>query len=538
MMLAAKPVFTLHTEVVVVGTGAAGLSVLTHLAQADIDTIAVTRGVVTDSSTDWAQGGLAAVFARGDSLEAHIQDTLEAGCGLCDPIAVSDLVHSAPKAIKRLISLGAHFDRRPDGELDLHLEGGHSANRIVHANGDASGAEVERTLWSTLRSALAGSKTTLLEHTRLIDVLTDSSGRACGIRMLGSKGVGDILANAVVLASGGIGQLWPITSNPPVATGDGIAAAFRAGAEIRDLEFTQFHPTVLADARASERGILISEAVRGHGAKLINADGERFMVGKHPLAELAPRDVVSAGIMAELERSGEPHVYLDARHFGAKDWQRTFPAILQMCRERGVDPVSEPIPVHPAAHYSCGGIKADLWGRTSVPGLYAVGETAATGVQGANRLASNSLTEALVSGDRLGKDLALGSHVRPGTPASRPTQSCVSAATVTTIKQAMDKYGFVTRDEDGLQRLGAVLSALPKADFSDEALTATNLAQVAAIIQQAGLARRESRGCHRRRDYPERDPRQAVRLSAQLKDGNIILKNDPLPEKPKVRCVA
>lgn len=537
-MLATQPVFTRQTDVVVVGTGAAGLSVLTHLADAGIDTIAVTRGVVTDSSTDWAQGGLAAVFAPGDSLDAHIQDTLEAGCGLCDPLAVSDLVRSAPGAIKRLISLGAQFDRKPDGDLDLHLEGGHSANRIVHANGDASGAEVERTLWTTLRSALDVSKTTLLEHTRLIDVLTDSSGRACGIRVLSADGIGDILANAVVLASGGLGQLWSITSNPPVATGDGIAAAFRAGAEIRDLEFTQFHPTILADARASERGILISEAVRGHGAKLINSRGERFMVGKHPLAELAPRDVVSAGIMAELERSGEPHVYLDTRHFGSKDWQRTFPAILQMCRERGVDPVTEPIPVHPAAHYSCGGVKADLWGRTNVPGLYAVGETAATGVQGANRLASNSLTEALVSGDRLGKDLALGSHNRPGAPAPQPTQLCVWDESIMTIKQSMDKYGFVTRDEDGLKHLGAVLDTLPTADFSDQTLTATNLAQVAAIIQQTGLARTESRGCHRRRDYPTRDAKLASRFSAQLINGKIILKDDPLPERTKVRCVA
>ncbi len=521
---------TKHCDVVVVGTGAAGLSVLLHLARAGAETIAVTRGSLRDSSTDWAQGGLAAVFDRNDDFESHIADTLEAGAGLCDPVAVRELVTAAPRAINRLVELGAVFDREPDGSFDLHLEGGHSANRIVHAYGDASGAEVERTLAAALSSALVASRTKVWEHTRLVDILTDSSGAACGVRVVNESGVTDIRSEAVVLASGGIGQLWPVTSNPPVATADGIAAALRAGATVRDLEFTQFHPTVLFDPRARERGMLISEAVRGHGAKLINSAGERFMVGKHPLAELAPRDVVSAEIMAELERSGERCVYLDATEFG-ESWHSVFPLILQLCRSRGVDPIASPIPVHPAAHYSCGGVAADMNGVTSVPGLYAVGETAATGVQGANRLASNSLTEALVCGDALGQQLAEGNLPRPGRPVRADltlAEDFVAPQAVETIKSAMQKYGFVTRCDKGLHRLSETIQGLPTGGFSDAALTATNLALAASVIATAGLHRTESRGCHRRSDYPECDERLAHRQAVRLVRGSLEIATQPI----------
>ncbi|MBK7821153.1 MAG: L-aspartate oxidase [Tessaracoccus sp.] len=498
---------TTRTGVVVVGTGAAGLSALLHLAGAGVDCIAVTRGAVTDSATAWAQGGLAAVWADSDSMAAHVADTLVAGAGLCDEDAVADLVASAPAAIARLIGLGARFAREVDGSLDLHLEGGHNARRIVHA-GDGSGAEVERTLWAALSLALKGSRTRVWERTRLVDVLTDRRGRACGVRVLQDDGsVRDILADAVALATGGIGQLWPVTSNPPGATGDGVAAALRAGAVARDLEFMQFHPTVLADADARSRGVLISEAVRGEGALLTDAAGRRIMAGVHPLADLAPRDVVSAAIIAHLERTGEPHAFLDATAFGVELWEGHFPGILAMCRERGIDPVIEPIPVHPAAHYSCGGIAADLTGRTSVPGLFAVGEVAATGVHGANRLASNSLTEALVAGDRVGALLAgalsVGGAPTEVFPAHRTLARLVDPAALPALREGMQRHAFVSRDASGLGSLAATVSSAPSAaNLDDASLTATNLHQVAAALVAAAMARCESRGAHRRVDFP------------------------------------
>lgn len=519
-----------RTGVVVVGTGAAGLSALLHLAAADIDCIAVTRGEVTDSATAWAQGGLAAVWAETDTLAAHVEDTLVAGAGLCDEAVVADLVASAPDAIARLIGLGARFDRDADGAIDLHLEGGHSARRIIHADGDSSGAEVERALWAALSRGLAGSRTQVLERTRLVDILTDRRGRACGVRVLEADGsLRDILAGAVVLATGGIGHLWPVTSNPPGATGDGVAAALRAGAVVRDLEFLQFHPTVLADAGARQRGVLISEAVRGEGAFLIDSTGRRIMTGLHPLADLAPRDVVSAAIMAHLERTGEPHAFLDATDFGAERWEGHFPGILAMCRERGIDPVTRPIPVHPAAHYACGGIAADLDGRTSVPGLYAVGEVAATGVHGANRLASNSLTEALVAGDRVGALLASG-VAAPGTPVPGRPARLIDPAALPVLREGMQRHAFVSRDASGLNALTAGLQAAPGwADLDDASLTATNLHQVATALVAAAAARRESRGAHRRTDFPATSAtplRHLVRLDSS---GFPVVTDETLP---------
>ena len=496
------------TRVVVVGTGAAGLSALLHLAAAGVDCVAVTRGAATDSATSWAQGGLAAVWDASDSLDAHVADTLAAGAGLCDEAVVRDLVASAPGAISRLIEAGARFDRDASGDLDLHLEGGHSARRIIHADGDASGAEVERALWAALRRGLAGSRTRIREHTRLVDVLTDVDGRACGVRLLGADGgIVDLLADAVVLATGGIGQLWPVTTNPPVATGDGLAAAMRAGAQPRDLEFMQFHPTVLADPQSRQRGVLVSEAVRGEGAFLVDRTGARIMTGLHALGDLAPRDVVSAAIMASLRRSGEPHVLLDARAFGADVWERKFPGILELCRGRGVDPVTEPIPVHPAAHYSCGGVAATLDGRTSVPGLFAVGEVASTGVHGANRLASNSLTEALVAGDRVGRLLATGPLPHAGAPVERAAQATVAAAGLPGLKSAMQEHAFVERTEAGLREAAAVAAAMGSGPWAvdDASLTATNLRACAEALLAGAIARTDSAGCHRRLDHSERN---------------------------------
>lgn len=494
-------------DVVVVGTGAAGLSAVATLVAAGIDVAVVTRGEISDSSTDWAQGGLAAVWSPGDSIGLHLSDTLVAGAGLCEEDAVADLVAHAPGALRRLIGLGAHFDTDPDGRIDLHLEGGHHARRILHAGGDQSGHEVERALAESLRGRLR-----MLTGTRLVDVLTDVSGRACGVSVLDAHGApGRISSRAVILATGGIGQLWPTTTNPEVSTGDGLAAALRAGATVRDAEFMQFHPTILVvppEHRVpGDRGVLISEAVRGEGAFLVDHQGHRIMAGVHPLADLAPRDVVSAAEQAHMAATGEDHLLLDATAFGALRWETSFPSILKMCRARGVDPVAEPIPVRPGAHYHCGGVKASMSGVTSVPGLRMVGEAACTGVQGANRLASNSLTEALVMGERAAGELVdeIGSRPRPGAPVDRPAAGLAAGDGLEEIHRVMAQHVSVLRDAAGLREALTVLTSLSGADeLHDAVLTATNAATAATLVATAAARRTESRGCHRRSDVTGR----------------------------------
>lgn len=526
------PSWRRHCDVVIVGSGAAGLSALRPLALAGRRVEVITRAAVTDSATDWAQGGLAAVWDTADSAASHIDDTLTAGAGLCAETVVSEVVEAAPQAIRRLATLGARFDRRLDGEYDLHREGGHHARRILHAGGDASGHEVERTLVAAA-NCLRAPGVRISENTRLVDILTDMQGAACGVRVLADNGeIGEILADAVVLASGGIGQVWSMTTNPSVATGDGIAAALRAGAAARDLEFMQFHPTLLwvapEDRRANDRGVLISEAVRGEGAFLRDADGRRVMPGAHPMADLAPRDVVSATMQAHMVTYGLDHLLLDATHFGAHMWQTHFPTILHLCRERGVDPVTQPIPVRPGAHYLCGGISADLTGRTSLPGLFAVGECAATGLHGANRLASNSLTEALIAGDRCGTTL-VAAVSRPGEPVIRRWAPLIADEEIANINTVMDHGVGVNRDASGLARAAAVLGQ-PRttASLTAQTLDATSIHTVASALTLAAASRTESRGCHRRSDHPQPESSWLRRIVLTARVGGIRLSIQPL----------
>src|SRR4051794_33681373 len=408
-LAAADPGWSETTDVLVVGSGIAGLTAALHLREQGLHVTVVTKVNIDDGSTRWAQGGIAAVLDPLDTPAAHANDTEIAGVGLCDPAAVRVLVEEGPARVRELIRLGAEFDRYPDGSLMLTREGGHRADRIVHAGGDATGAEVQRALHEAVRR---DPWIRLVEHALVLDLLRSADGRACGITLhvLGEgseDGVGAILARAVVLATGGMGQIYSSTTKPSVSTRDGGALALRGRATVTDVEFVQFHPTSFVSAAVtSVQRPLISEALRGEGAYLVDESGKRFMVGRHELAELAPRDVVAKGIHRVLLDTGTDHVYLDAR--GLSDVAARFPTITASCRAVGIDPVVDLIPVAPAAHYASGGVRTDLSGRTSIDGLYACGEAACTGVHGANRLASNSLLEGLVFARRIAADIAAG----------------------------------------------------------------------------------------------------------------------------------
>ncbi len=368
-LTAPAPGWAIDADVVVVGSGVAGLTTALRCAAAGLDTVVVTKARLDDGSTRWAQGGIAAALGEGDTPEQHLDDTLVAGAGLCDEEAVRTLVTEGPDAVRRLITTGATFDTTDSGDIALTREGGHHRRRIAHAGGDATGAEISRALVEAVRSAALHT----IENALVLDLLTDAEGRTAGVSLhvMGEgqhDGVGAVRAPSVVLATGGMGQVFSATTNPSVSTGDGVALALRAGAEVSDLEFVQFHPTVLflgADSEGQQP--LVSEAVRGEGAHLVDATGTRFMLGQHELAELAPRDIVAKAITRQMHEHGTEHMYLDARHFGARMWEQRFPTILAACRAHGIDPVTEPIPVAPAAHYASGGIRTDLRGRTTVP---------------------------------------------------------------------------------------------------------------------------------------------------------------------------
>jgi L-aspartate oxidase len=508
-LAAPEPGWTETTDVLVVGSGVAGLTAALYLREAGLHVTVVTKVNIDDGSTRWAQGGIAAVLDPLDTPEAHAYDTEIAGVGLCDPAAVRVLVEEGPARVRELIRRGAAFDRNADGSLMLTREGGHRADRIVHAGGDATGAEVQRALHQSVRR---DPWIRLVEHALVLDLLRAADGRACGITLhvLGEgseDGVGAILARAVVLATGGMGQVYASTTNPSVSTGDGVALALRAGATVTDVEFVQFHPTsfVTADMTSVQRP-LISEALRGEGAHLVDDAGKRFMVGKHELAELAPRDVVAKGIHRVLRATGADHVYLDARHLGKDFLEHRFPTIVASTRSAGVDPATDLIPVAPAAHYASGGVRTDLHGQTSIPGLYACGEVACTGVHGANRLASNSLLEGLVFARRIADDIArdLPPQADPVTrPAGLP-EWVAAPAIRDDLQRTMTRGAGVLRSAATLDDTAAELARLGgrRATPHNAAWEATNLLTVATALVASAAVRRETRGCHWREDFP------------------------------------
>ncbi|QYN32792.1 L-aspartate oxidase [Pseudonocardia sp. DSM 110487] len=494
-----------EADLVVVGSGVAGLTAALDAAELGLRVVVVTKDAADAGSTRYAQGGVAVVLGDvpGDSVEAHVADTLVAGAGLSDLTAVTEILTDGPAAVARLRARGATFDPGADGRLARTREGGHSAFRVVHAGGDATGAEVER----ALVAAATDRRLPLLAGHVAVDALRDERGTVSGLAVLDDAGrPGMLRAPAVLLASGGYGQLYASTTNPATATGDGLALALRAGATVADLEFVQFHPTVLYTGPAVGRRPLVTEAVRGEGAVLLDRAGRRFMTDLHPLADLAPRDVVAAAITRTLAATGADCVHLDAT--AIPDFARRFPTVHAACRAAGIDPVREPIPVTPAAHYACGGVVTDLHGRTSVPGLYAAGEVARTGLHGANRLASNSLLEGLVVGARAARAVAADrAAVRPAPGECLVASPAAPLAPRAVVQQAMTAAAGIGRDAAGLaaasdriEEATAVGVPADRAGVEDAALTV--LAQ--AVLAAAGT-RTESRGCHVRTDFPDRD---------------------------------
>jgi L-aspartate oxidase len=503
------PAASSETDFLVIGAGVAGLRAAIELAPAG-RVLVLAKKEVSDSNTQYAQGGIAAALSDEDEISLHLQDTLNAGDGLCNPDAAKVLVEDAPERIEELIAWGTQFDREGT-KLTFGREGAHSRNRILHAHGDSTGREI-------LRALYAKAKTMPEISVQEFEFSTDlqiEDGRVCAVHLIDDHGQNKTVAcSAVLLATGGMGQLYLNTTNPPVATGDGVAMAHRAGAELTDLEFIQFHPTALYLKKAPR--FLLSEALRGEGAHLRNMEMTRFMPKYHPMGELAPRDVVARAIMHELERTRakDPMVYLDLTDLQAEHIRKRFPRIYATCMQFNIDITTELIPVRPAAHYAMGGVRTDLDGRSTLPGLYAAGEAAGTGVHGANRLASNSLLEGLVFGARAGKkmrDELKFPAKRAGdiSPAAVYSNGPLPAPVETTIAQLQElmwkQVGIVRTAEgmkqavQGLQEMTAKL-AHPRTRREYEA---RNLQIAGSLVARSALAREESRGAHYRTDFPD-----------------------------------
>lgn len=493
-----------RADVVVIGTGVAGLAaaLAAHRRGRRVVVLSKASRAEGATATFYAQGGIAVVVPRtDDTIEAHVGDTLAAGGGLCDREAVTSIVGDGFAAVAELVDFGARFDESAPGRWSLTREGGHSRRRIVHAGGDATGAEVQRAL-----DHAAASLDIRLNHVAL-QILHDSDA-VTGVLVRNADGLGVIHAPSVILATGGLGHLYSATTNPEGSTGDGIALALWAGLPVSDVEFIQFHPTMLFDGHAGGRRPLITEALRGEGATLVDARGDSVTAGVHPMGDLAPRDVVAAAIDARLAQTGDPCVYLDAR--AVDDLVRRFPTVTASCLAAGVDPTVALIPVVPGAHYSCGGVVTDVYGRTELPGLFAAGEVARTGMHGANRLASNSLLEGLVVGRRAG---ARAVEHAAGSTSPRAAFEPVDRAALPRpeLQRAMTRHASVVRDAVGLSHVTELLGTArvaklaSRAAVEDAALTVT-----AAVVAAAALDRRESRGCHHRADHDDRDPARAV----------------------------
>ncbi|POH59145.1 L-aspartate oxidase [Cryobacterium zongtaii] len=512
------------TRVLVVGSGLAGLIAAVRATDAGHRVTLVTKAALSESNTRYAQGGIAAALFPDDSTDAHILDTLRAGAGLCDPAAVRVLCEEGPARVRDLIRFGVDFDRDESG-ITRGLEAAHSRSRVLHAGGDATGAAIETALVATVQErakrahALGGDQITIHEHTMLVDlIVTDAPGsaRVTGAMLLGPDGTRHtVAADAVILATGGAGALYRHTTNPTIATGDGVAAAWRAGAAVADVEFYQFHPTALAVPGTP----LVSEAVRGEGAVLLTSTGERFMPAIHPDAELAPRDIVARSIAAQMKKQGGAPVLLDATGLGRDLLESRFPTITAACRAAGLDWAVQPIPVAPAAHYWMGGVATDGWGRTSLAGLYAVGEVARTGAHGANRLASNSLLEAAVFADRAVRALDAEDQRPPlfddldavDELGSDPDEAG-TLVDRSTLQDLLWEAAGVHRSGSGLTRAAVTLAgwrAVDRARATVAELETGNLLDLGRLIVAAALAREESRGAHHRADFPDSRPELA-----------------------------
>ena len=504
----------MQSDFLVIGAGVAGLRAAIELAQAG-SVLVIAKNTLRESSSEYAQGGIAVALSDDDEVELHEQDTLYAGDGLCDRVAVHTLVEEGPAAIQQLIEWGAEFDR--DGSrLSFTREGAHSRNRILHSHGDSTGREIARTLY---KKASSLPNVRFESYAATTDLLIED-GETVGAVVFdeAKRGSASVRARAVLLATGGLGRVYKETTNPDVATGDGVAMAWRAGAEIANIEFVQFHPTALHVEGAPR--FLLSEALRGEGAYLLNSKGERFMERYHSMGELAPRDVVARSIVAEMQRTKAPHVFLDLSHRPANFIRERFPRIHATCLQYGVDIATAAAPVHPAAHYAMGGVRTDLHGCTSIGRLFAAGEAACTGVHGANRLASNSLLEGVVFGARAGAAMRDSSPSRRNSSGEPPVALFPMVPEREVRELAWEKCG-IARDREGLTAACEELQSYRMAPNPAACLPQYDLRgiqTVALLIARCALAREESRGAHFRGDFPEKRPEFAKPSIISLDD--------------------